>query len=47
MKTLDVLYFERDFPWDVDVEEMHFSMSGYKFSYNEYQNQNSIQMMNS
>jgi hypothetical protein len=32
MKTMDVRYFERDFPWDVDVEEMYFSMNGYKFS---------------
>jgi hypothetical protein len=32
MKTMGVRYFERDFPWDVDIEEMYFSMSGYKFS---------------
>jgi hypothetical protein len=29
---MDVRYFELDFPWDVDVEEMYFSMNGYKFS---------------
>ncbi len=29
---MDVRYFELDFPWDVDVKEMYFSMNGYKFS---------------
>ncbi len=31
-------YFERDFPRDVDVEEMYFSMDGYELSWSEYQN---------
>ena len=33
---MDVCYFERDFPWDVDIEKMYFSMDGYKFSWSEY-----------
>lgn len=35
MKTMDVCYFKRDFSWDVDIEEMYFSMDGYEFSWSE------------
>jgi hypothetical protein len=31
MKAMNVRYFERDFPWNVDVEEVYFSMNGYEF----------------
>jgi len=29
---MDVQYFEGDFPRNVDIEEMYFSMNGYKLS---------------
>jgi hypothetical protein len=32
MEFMDVRYFELNFPGDVDVEEMYFSMNGYKLS---------------
>ena len=39
-KTMDVRHFELDFPRDVDVEKMYFSMNGHELSWGEYQNFN-------
>ena len=34
---MDVRHFELDFPRDIDIEKMHFSMNGHKLSWSEYQ----------
>ena len=31
-------YFKRYFSWNVDVEEVHLSMSGHEFPWNEHRN---------
>ena len=40
MATMDVRHLELDFPRDVDVEKMYFSMNGYELSWSEYRNFN-------
>ena len=37
---MDVRHFELDFPRDVDVEKVYFSMNGHELSWDEYQNFN-------
>jgi hypothetical protein len=39
---MGVRHFERDFSWDINVEEMYFSMDGYELSWDGYQIQPGI-----
>lgn len=40
MANMDVRHLELDFPQDVDVEKVYFSMNGYERSCSECQNFN-------